>query len=186
MRHLTDYEFDFRIQLILNKDKNGLKEIYNAYGRLIYQQMLSIVKSPQDAEDLTSDFFLRLWETASQYRQGTGHKRYLTVMARNMAIDFLRKRKHECYTLDDDEVFHEERADDKLTDDEVIGGITFEQALNRLSGDEREIINLRLGFELTFKEISKALGKPLGTVTWKYRQAISKLRNTVKEGSIYG
>lgn len=183
---MTDNEFDFRIQLILNKDKNGLREIYNAYGRLIYQQMLSVVKSPQDAEDLTSDFFLRLWETAGMYRQGSGHKRYLTVMARNMAIDFLRKRKHESYTLDDDEVFHEEQADSRLTDDEVIGGISFKQALDTLDPAEKEIINLRLGFELTFKEISKTLGKPLGTVTWKYRQAISRLKHTVKEGSIYG
>jgi len=186
MRHLTDNEFDFRMKLILNKDKNGLKEIYNAYGRLIYQQMLSVVRSPQDAEDLTSDFFLRLWETADQYCAGTGHKRYIAVMAKNMALDFLRKRKRETYTLDDDEVYHEEQADSRLTDDEVIGTLTFDEALDKLCGDEKEIINLRLGFDMTFKEISKALGKPLGTVTWKYRQAISKLRKTVKEGSIYG
>ncbi len=183
---MTDSEFDFRMKLILNNNKNGLREIYDAYGRLIYQQMLSIVRNPQDAEDLTSDFFLRLWETADQYRPGTGHKRYIAVVAKNMAVDFLRKRKREAYTLDDDEVYQDEPADSRLTDDEVIGTLTFDEALDKLCGDEKEIINLRLGFDMTFKEISKSLGKPLGTVTWKYRQAISKLRKTVKEGSIYG
>lgn len=53
--------------------------------------MLDIVKSPQDAEDLTSDFFLKLWDTAGQYRKGTGHKRYLTVMAKNLALDSIKK-----------------------------------------------------------------------------------------------
>lgn len=184
---MTDYEFDFKMSLILKKDKSGLREIYEQYGKLIYQQMFSVVKSPQDAEDLTSDFFLRLWETAAQYKPGTGHKRYMTVMAKNMAIDFLRKRKHEAWSSDDDDVYHAETADDtNPTDEQMIGSITFEQALGTLSVDEREIVNLRIGFEMTFAEIAKTLGKPLGTVTWKYRQAMAKLKKTVKEGSIYG
>ena len=98
---MTDTEFDFRVELILKNDKNGLREIYQCYGKVIYNIMLDIVKSPQDAEDLTSDFFLKLWDTAGQYRKGTGHKRYLTVMAKNLALDFIRKRRHETPTLDE-------------------------------------------------------------------------------------
>ena len=60
---MTDTEFDFRVELILKNDKNGLREIYQCYGKVIYNIMLDIVKSPQDAEDLTSDFFLKLWDT---------------------------------------------------------------------------------------------------------------------------
>lgn len=183
---MTDNEFDLRISQILSKDKNGLREIYNAYGRVIYQQMLAVVRSPQDAEDLTSDFFLRLWETADQYRSGTGHKRYIAVIARNMALDFLRKRKHEAYSMDDSEHYHEEQSDGGLTDEKIIADITFEQALSLLTEDERDIVDLRLGMEMTFSDISEALGKPLGTVAWKYRQAINKLKKAVKEGSIYG
>lgn len=182
---MTDNEFDFRMQLIREKDKNGLREIYKAYGRLIYQLMLGIVKSPQDAEDLTSDFFLRLWDTALGYKKGKGHKRYISVMARNMAIDYLRRKKHEVYSIDDEENQLPEQADNLRLDDDVIGDITFGEALSRLNNDEREIINLHLGMQLTFSEISKVLSKPLGTVTWKYRQAISKLKKTVKEDSIY-
>lgn len=184
---MTDKEFDLSIGRILQKDKDGLKDIYTAYGTLIYQQMLAVVKSPQDAEDLTSDFFLRLWETAAQYRSGTGHRRYITVMARNMAIDFLRKRKHEEYTIDDDGVYTEEQADpEEPTDVQVESGMYFKQALEALNEAEKEIVNLRVGFDMTFKEISETLGIPLGTVTWKYAQALKKLKKTVKEGSIDG
>lgn len=183
---MTDNEFDFRMKLILNNDKNGLREIYNCYGKMIYQVILNVVKKPQDAEDLTSDFFLRLWETAGNYKSGTGHKRYITVMARNLALDFLKKRRHEAFTLDDEENSQPEQADDERIDDSVIGNITFDNALRMLKDDEREILNLHLGMELTFREISKVLGKPLGTVSWKYRQAVSKLKKLVKEDSIYG
>lgn len=186
MKTLTDDEFDFRMELILANDKNGLREIYQCYGRIIYGIMLDIVKSPQDAEDLTSDFFLRLWETAGLYKKGTGHKRYLTVMAKNLALDFIKKRRREVCSLDDDTKDHTEQADSTRVDDSVIGGISFDEALNRLNSDEREILSMRLGMELTFREISKIMKKPLGTVTWKYRQAVAKLRKTVKEDGIYG
>ena len=64
--------------------------------------------------------------------------------------------------------------------------MAFSQALETLNDAEKEIINLRVGFDMTFKEISEALGIPLGTVAWRYRQALNKLKKTVKEGSIYG
>ena len=186
VKDLTDTEFDFRVELILKNDKNGLREIYQCYGKVIYNIMLDIVKSPQDAEDLTSDFFLKLWDTAGQYRKGTGHKRYLTVMAKNLALDFIRKRRHETPTLDDDEAGHKEQQDSMRVDDDVIGKLTFEEALKLLSEGERDILNMRLGMDMTFREISRAVGKPLGTVTWKYRQAVFKLKKTIKEDSIYG
>lgn len=116
MKDLTDTEFDFRVELILKNDKNGLREIYQCYGKVIYNIMLDIVKSPQDAEDLTSDFFLKLWDTAGQYRKGTGHKRYLTVMAKNLALDFIKKRRHETPSLDDEEAGHKEQQDSMRVD----------------------------------------------------------------------
>ena len=54
MKDLTDTEFDFRVELILKNDKNGLREIYQCYGKVIYNIMLDIVKSPQDAEEIVS------------------------------------------------------------------------------------------------------------------------------------
>jgi RNA polymerase sigma factor (sigma-70 family) len=100
---MTDAQFDAAIGQIVQRDKSGLREIYDAYARQIYQVIVGIVKSPQDAEDLTADLFMRLWETASQYRPGSGHKRYITVMAKNLALDFLRKNNRLSFDIDDDE-----------------------------------------------------------------------------------
>ncbi len=183
---MTDKEFDFRIKLILKGEKDGLKLIYQEYGKLIYTQMINLVKSPQDAEDLTSDFFLKLWQTADRYKSGNGHKRYLTVIARNMALDFMKKRNREIYSIDDENTGHNEPCDDNLTDEKIVGEISFDNALEILNCSEREIIHLHIGMELTFREISNILQKPLGTVTWKYSRAIAKLKNNVKEGQYNG
>ena len=72
MKDLTDTEFDFRVELILKNDKNGLREIYQCYGKVIYNIMLDIVKSPQDAEDLTSDFFLKAMGHRRSVPKGNG------------------------------------------------------------------------------------------------------------------
>ncbi len=181
---MTDSRFESCILLIRQGDKSGLKEIYDGYAKIIYSVMLSAVKNPSDAEDLTSDFFLKLWEKlADTYKQGSGHKRWLTILARNMAVDFLRKNNRLELTIDTDEEEspHTEPVSSDNCEETVIGNLTVREALEKLSPTEREIVNLKLFAGFTFKEIAKILPAPLGTVTWKYRRAIDKLSKYVKE-----
>ena len=50
------------------------------------------------------------------------------------------------------------------------------EALDRLKPEEREIVDMKVLSEMTFKEISEILQIPMGTVTWRYQAAIKKLR----------
>ena len=58
----------------------------------------------------------------------------------------------------------------------MVNAVSLAQALQTLKDDEREIVNLKIMGELTFREIARLLGKPQGTVAWCYRTAIRKLR----------
>ena len=58
-------------------DMQGLRQIYEEYCPMIYSSVLQICKSPHLAEDITSEFFLRLKKAAAVYRKGLGHKKYL-------------------------------------------------------------------------------------------------------------
>ena len=181
---MTDKEFDFRMELILKGDTDGLRAVYEDYGKYIYKTFVNIVRSPQDAEDLTSDFFLRLWQKAEYYRMGNGHKRSLVTIAHNMAADFLKKRNRTVFALDEEENGLKESIPDKKRTDETAESVmSFGEAMDLLSEPEREIVNLHIGLELTFREISEIMHKPLGSVTWKYSRAIHKLRKFVKEGA---
>ena len=142
------------------------------------------MKQTQDAEDVTSDTFLKLWKSASTYKPGTGHKFWLMTIARNTALDYLRKSGREQLIIDDDTDENgsfSEIPDKASTDTEVISDMTFKEMLDTLPASEREIVNMKLGAQMTLREISEVLKKPLGTVSWKYRNAVKKLSKIVKE-----
>ena len=45
-----------------------------------------------------------------------------------------------------------------------------------LNDNEREVIQLKIVADMTFKEIAQLLNTPMGTITWRYQNAIKKLR----------
>ena len=201
---MEDRIFDQHMQRILLGDKDALHEIYIEYGPYIYHQILNIVQVKEDAEDVTSEFFIKLWKNADKYKPGGGHKAYILTMARNMALDFLRAHKKEVLLndifpqkSDSDNVYNNEELltdpgggavlgggggggpsaeESDTTANTVISDLSMKEALEKLKPPEREVIHLKIAMELTFEEISKILNVPMGTVTWRYREAINKLR----------
>lgn len=180
---MTDKQFERRITMIQQGDKQGLKEIYDEYGKIIYQCAFQVLHNKQDSEDITSDFFLKLWSIADTYCFGGKHKRWLVTIARNMALDLRKKQSHEQLVLNEDteDGFSNEPADTSSAEDTAVGNMAVAEAMNKLDESEREIVNMRIFAEMTFKDIAAALEKPLGTVTWKYRNAVSKLRENIGE-----
>ena len=101
---MNNREFDRCMRRMQKGDKTGLKEIYEAYISYIYAVIMGVVKNKENAEDLTAEFFIKLWNMADQYKVGSGHKTWMTVIARNMAIDFMRKAGREQLTEEMPEV----------------------------------------------------------------------------------
>ena len=174
---MEDFEFEACVRQIQQGEKEGLKSIYQAYAGLIYSVVYDMTGQKEDAQDITSEFFIRLWDKADSYRFGGKHKAWLLTIARNMTIDFLRKQKRELPM--------EELPEEHLRDQEaagahfaeaVIGNLSMREAMKLLKPAEQEVLDLKIMGELTFQEIAKVLKKPMGTVTWLYRQGIGKLR----------
>lgn len=177
---MGEEQFNACIQSILDGDRKGLRQIYDAYLPYIYQIVLGIVGQKEDAEDITSDFFIKLWQNASSYKKGNGHKGYMATIARNMAIDFLRKHKREqleSFTVtDEDESPTKEYESSDNVEEQVIEDVSLQEALATLKEPERIVVDMKILSEMTFQEISDILHVPLGTITWRYREAIKKLR----------
>lgn len=184
---MNDQQFEKAVARMVQGDKTGLREIYEAYIGYIYRIIFEVLQNKENAEDVTSDFFIKLWDRADQFKPGNGHKGYLAAMARNMAIDFIRKHRKEELTalLQDIEAGPEEespgkysggREEESEVEQQVIQDMTVQEALDRLKPGERQIVSLKIFGEMTFKEIAEAMGIPMGTVTWKYQNAMKKLR----------
>ena len=169
---MTEQLFHESICQICNNEKEGLRRIYEDYNPMIYSTVWDIVRNREDAEDVTSEFFIRLWDAADTYRPGRGHRAWMLTIARNMAIDYLRRRRREEPT----EILPEDALGQTAVDEQVVNTISLEQALGKLRDDERQIVNLKIMGGLTFREIAAMLGRPQGTVAWCYRTAIQKLK----------
>lgn len=179
---MTDIQFEECLVRIRNKDKSGLKEIYEAYVAFIFHVVLDIVRNRESAEDITSEFFIKLWDRSDGYRPGGGHKGYMATIARNMAIDHIRKYKREELMggTEEEDASPDEIAsasDDTASVEEgVVSELSVEQALSKLKPVYRQIVTMKVLSDMTFKEIASVLAMPMGTVTWNYREAIKQLR----------
>ena len=178
---MTDKEFDAAMSKIRQGDKQGLQEIYEAYIGLIYAIVLDVLQNKESAEDVTSDFFIKIWDKADYYKSGQGHKAWMAAIARNMAIDYLRKyRKEEASDfledIDSEELSQKTMGYESPVEREIIADVSVKEALSELKEKERQIMNMKILGDMTFQEIADALHIPLGTVTWRYRNAVNKLR----------
>ncbi len=185
---MTNQQFDAAVARMVGGDKSGLKEIYEAYISYVYRIIYEVLRSRENAEDVTSEFFIKLWDKAESYQPGNGHKAFLAVMARNMAIDFLRKYRKEELTAMMQDIGTEPEEEhltgrqiysgqiEQPTEAEVIADLSLQAALDTLKEAERQIISMKVLGDLTFKEIAEIMGIPMGTVTWRYQNAIKKLR----------
>ena len=140
---------------------------------MIYSTVFEILRSREDAEDITSEFFIRLWDIAPGYREGRGHRAWMLTIARNMAIDHIRKRKREELM---EEIPDHGHPGEAFPEEAICSRTTLEQAMDQLKAEEREVVNLKIMGQLTFKEIAALLKKPQGTVSWCYQTAIRKLK----------
>ena len=136
----------------------------------------------ETAEDVTSDVFIRIWNSAAKFQPGSGHRGWLATIARNMAIDHIRKYKHEELAPgvnDEDEPPDDIGAaasSGPTPEEQTVSDLSVEQALEKLKPVYRQIVTMKVLGDMTFKEIAEVLNMPMGTVTWNYQDAIKQLR----------
>lgn len=176
---MTNQQFERCIEQIIQRDKSGLQMIYEEYSGMIYTTAFSMVKSKESAEDITSDFFIKLWSGAGYYKKGGAHKGWMATIARNMAIDYLRKKKREISleeTVNQTGETYADREAANLVEDTVIGELTTQEMLQTLSDGEQQVVSMKILGDMTFKEIARVLKQPIGTITWRYQNAMKKMR----------
>ncbi len=169
---MEQQEFEKCIEQIRLGNKDGLRKIYEEYIGYIYSVVYGILGNKENAEDVTSDFFIRLWNSASTYQSGNAHRAWLSTIARNMSLDYIRKHRREMPLADE----LQDVSDSQNVEKDVVGEMSVMQALSMLNENERRIVDMKVLGEMTFQEIADLLKIPLGTVTWRYQNAIGKLR----------
>ena len=170
-------------------EEGAFSELVERHLKTVYSFVARFVGDTHEAEDIVQETFLKAWKSAKQYRQESSKfKTWILRIARNSAIDFLRKRKHipfsQFETDDGQNVLAETVPDLHELPDELFSkqeNIEMVQAaIAKLPPDAREILLLHYTNGLTFLEIGEMLGQPHNTVKSRHHRAVQNLRKLLQ------
>jgi len=164
-------------KVVSGKDVDSFGKIYDLYIDKIYRFIFFKVKSAEEAQDLTSEVFLKAW----QYLSGPAGKTisninaFLYKLARNSVIDFYRRQKNnvelnEAIEVEDKNMAVPEAVDIKNEWQNLMS------SLNQLKDEYREVLLLRYTEELSVEEISKVIDKTNGATRVILHRAMIALK----------
>src|SRR5688572_25058109 len=134
------------ISRVLQGEQNAYAELVNRYQGYVFTLILRMVKSREDAEEIAQDVFVKAYRSLADFRGDSKFSTWLYTITNTTSITFLRKKKLEVHSLDNEKVF--EAADNK---DSGFRANLIEQksrvnmvneAIAMLSPDDAEIITL--------------------------------------------
>src|SRR5512138_1885017 len=152
--------------------------LYDRYVSRVYALTLRILSDPMLAEEATQDTFLKLWSRARLYLQERGSLLlWLLTIARRTALDRVRleaRRPMLSDTKDAEELLQVIPDSQTMSEESRWRSLHF--AVESLSPDHRQVIELAYYQGMSQSEIAEVLGWPLGTVKTRLRAAMEHLR----------
>jgi RNA polymerase sigma-70 factor (ECF subfamily) len=144
-----------------------LPRIYNYFRYRLCDEQL--------AEDLTATTFERAWRRRAQYScQKASLTTWLCVIARHVAVDYLRRARREISLDTACAVIHDSSVDERLQHDSDLARLA--QLVARLSDRERELIGLKYGADLTNREIAQLTSLSESNVATILHRTIQRMR----------
>ncbi len=165
------------IKSISDGDAAALKELYEKTKGGLYGYALSLLKNPDDAEDVLQDCFVQVYTRAGTYQPRGKPMAWLVTIVRNLCLMKLNERSRTADLPDSRE--------ELPVEDERIGNaadrMLLEAVLYQLPEQEREILLLHLLLGYKHREIAQSMQLPLSTVLSKYSRSLKKIRKRMRE-----
>jgi len=186
MNNLSDSQL---IDNYLAGDEKSLEFLVGRYLKSIYNLSRRLTGDENSADDITQDVFIKVWKNIKKYDNSKSFKAWIFRIAKNTAIDFLRKKKNLLfYDLEKEE--NDESAINNIPDpaslpDEIFDRQNLKEeldkAIDKLPLKYQIVVMLHNLDDCTFQEISDTLSEPLNTIKSRYLRALTKLRNILIE-----
>ncbi|MFC1893293.1 sigma-70 family RNA polymerase sigma factor [Chloroflexota bacterium] len=162
--------------------ENRLASLYDEYFDRIARYIYARLGDRNEAENLAGDVFLKALESLKSYRErGIPMQAWLFRIAHNVLVDHLRKRGR-IATVPIDGVQIEAREDPAGTAEKSIEMERVNEAMQKLTPEQREVVQLRFFGGLSSKEAGAILRKSDGAVREMQRSAVEKLRRLLTGG----
>ena len=189
--HMPDFEKVSDAQLvtaIARFSEVALAEVYRRHGGAVFGLAKRVMGNATEAEDVTQEIFLRLWNQPDRFDPARGSLRsFLLAQAHGRAVDAIRssnsRRRREARDAFDTarssyDMQHE--VWDMAVADQV------STAMGSLPVEERRAIELAYYDGCTYREVAQLLGQPEGTVKSRIRNGMRRMRAVLVDGGVKG
>ena len=175
-----------------SRDEGALSILYDRHASAVLGVCMTILKDRGEAEEVTGDVFIEVWDRSARYDYTRGHPvAYLLNLARSRAIDRLRTRTRRERIFEPAKSCAPDTNGSRLRRGSVALGGPFEhgrtdqarihikRAMGGLNPDQERALRLAYFDGMSHSEIASSLGEPLGTVKTRLRQGLLHLRESL-------
>ncbi len=161
--------------------------IVDRYSKTIYNLALNFFGNREDAEDVTQDIFLKIFNNMDKFREEKNFNSWLLTISKNYCIDYWRKYKKGVKRVElDDNLIKQDTTPEDIAIKNY-DAVTLRQKISILDPDLRLLLIMRDIQEFSYQDIADNLNLPLGTIKSRINRARIKLAKTIlKEGDSYG
>jgi len=173
------------IARVLNGDQQSYSILVQRYQSFVFTITLRYVKTREDEEEVSQDVFVKAYRSLADFKGTAKFSTWLYTITTTTCITFLRKKKLEIHSLDNERVFE--------VADNVDSGMRANQieqkskvnmvneAIKMLSPDDAQIITLFYKGEQTLDEIALILGKEPNAVKVQLHRARGRLKEKMQK-----
>ena len=180
---MSQYD-DQQIKDLLSKpetQRRGFEIMVQQYSEQLYWQVRRIVLTHDDANDVMQNAFLKAWNALSTFHGDSRVMTWLSRIAINESLDFVRRQKNLSLISADDEegyVANTLMADDYFDGDETEAQL--QAAIASLPEVQRTVFTLRYYDEMKYSEMSQLLKTSEGSLKASYHIAVKKISEFFK------
>ena len=157
------------VQAFIQGQEDATAKVYDEYKNLMYFIIASYISLPEDCEDVLSEAFMKVMDHRADIKDPSTIKAFLSSIARNTALDFLKKNK---------EIPSEVIEEIYGTNDQYNVMLNLLEPL--LTNKETIVTYYRAVFSYSWKEIVEETGIPESTARAIYASAKEKLRRELR------
>lgn len=170
------------ISALKHGSRKAFESIYQMYSKRLYAYSLQLTKSPEDAEEIVQEVFIKLWINRAQIRQEETLRSLLFIMSKHYFINAYRaKINHPIYEeyVDYKDVLLTDNALQQLEYEEFLG--IFRHSMEELPVTQKKVIQLSRMEQLTNKEIADKLALSEQTVKNQLSLGLKSLKEKLNK-----
>ncbi|WP_276502029.1 RNA polymerase sigma factor [Terrimonas pollutisoli] len=172
------------ISKVIGGDQQAYAALVSRYQNYVFTLALRFTKNREDAEEVSQDIFIKAYRALADFKGASKFSTWLYTIVNTTCISFLRKKKLEVHSLDNEKVFEVADSQDSGMRANLVEQKSrvsmVNNAIKMLSTDDAAVITLFYKGEQTLEEIAQILGIETNTAKVRLHRARTRLKEKME------